>query len=132
MIPRKVTLIYYKSSIDSNNERFAENLLAVDFKGEAITFKTTTAAVIDTLAHCAELVAQREESWRKRLEREKERRKHSEILAQKYFEQMQKTRNVHPGPDLEVSLVYLSLYMYSYIILPNEFVLFTSVLLVVL
>lgn len=78
----------------------------IDFKGEAITFKTTTAAVIDTLEHCAELVAQREESWRRRLEREKERRRQSEVLSQKYFEQLQKSRNVHPGPDLEVNFYH--------------------------
>lgn len=78
-----------------------DNLPTIDFKGEAITFKTTTAAVIDTLEHCAELVAQREESWRKRLDREVERRKRCEALSKSYFEQIQKTRTVHPGPDLE-------------------------------
>ncbi|XP_066148344.1 ceramide transfer protein [Euwallacea fornicatus] len=95
---------YFDSCVDGDSKKESpnkENLPVVDFKGEAITFKTTTAAVIDTLGHCAELVVQREESWRKRLEREKERRKHIEILAQKYFEQLQKSRNVHPGPDLE-------------------------------
>lgn len=74
----------------------------VDFKGEAITFKTTTAAVIDTLEHCAELVTQREDSWRKRVEREIERRKRAEALSNTYISQIQKTRNIHPGPDLEV------------------------------
>lgn len=78
-----------------------DNLPTIDFKGEAITFKTTTAAVIDTLEHCAELVAQREESWRKRLDREVERRKRCEALSKSYFEQIQKTRTIHPGPDLE-------------------------------
>ncbi|KAJ8949280.1 hypothetical protein NQ318_022796 [Aromia moschata] len=78
-----------------------KNLPTVDFKGEAITFKTTTAAVIDTLEHCAELVVQREESWRKRLDREIDRRKRCEALCKSYFEQIQKTRTIHPGPDLE-------------------------------
>lgn len=75
----------------------------IDFKGEAITFKTTTKAVLDTLEHCADLVAQREESWRSRLEKEIERRKRSENLAKSYFAQLQKARVVHPGPDLEVN-----------------------------
>lgn len=75
----------------------------VDFKGEAITFKTTTAAVIDTLAHCAEIVVQREEAWKKRLEKERDKRKKCEVLLQKYFEQLQKNRSVHPGPEMEVS-----------------------------
>ncbi|VEN43325.1 unnamed protein product [Callosobruchus maculatus] len=78
-----------------------DNLPTIDFKGEAITFKTTTSAVIDTLAHCTELVSQREDAWRRRLEREMERRRRAEQLANAYFAQIQKCRNAHPGPDLE-------------------------------
>ena len=42
---------------------------AIDFKGEAYTFKATTTGIIATLSHCIELMLQREESWKKRLER---------------------------------------------------------------
>lgn len=84
---------------------FPEGVPEIDFKGEAITFRTTTAAVLDTLAHCAELVTQREEAWRKRLERETERRRRCESLSKSYFEQLQKMRVVHPGPDLEVRII---------------------------
>ena len=42
---------------------------SVDFKGEAFTFKATTAGIIATLSHCIDLMSQREEAWRKRLER---------------------------------------------------------------
>ena len=42
---------------------------AIDFKGEAYTFKATTTGIIATLSHCIELMSQREESWKKRLER---------------------------------------------------------------
>ncbi|KAK9747239.1 PH domain [Popillia japonica] len=77
------------------------NLPSIDFKGEAITFRTTTAAVLDTLAHCVDLVTQREDCWRKRLEREMERRKRTENLSKSYFDQLQKLRNVHTGPDME-------------------------------
>lgn len=77
----------------------------VDFKGEAITFKTTTAAVIDTLEHCEELVTHREESWRKRLDKEIERRKRAEALSNSYITLIQKNRNIQPGPDLEVNKV---------------------------
>ncbi|KAB0803858.1 hypothetical protein PPYR_00828 [Photinus pyralis] len=83
------------------NEIIKGSIPAVDFRGEAITFKATTAGVLDTLAHCIDLVVQREEMWRKRMEREGERRRRSECLAKTYFEQLQKIRNVHPGPDLE-------------------------------
>lgn len=42
---------------------------AVDFKGEALTFKATTMGIIHTLTHCIELMAQREDAWKKRLEK---------------------------------------------------------------
>lgn len=59
--------------------------------------------MIDTLEHCSELVSQREESWRKRLEREIERRKRAEALSNSYITQIQKNRNIFLGPDLEVT-----------------------------
>ena len=43
---------------------------AVDFKGEAITFKATTAGILATMSNCIEIMTQREDQWRKKLERE--------------------------------------------------------------
>lgn len=80
-------------------------LPVVDFKGEALTFRATTAGVLETLAHCIELVNQREESWHKKLDREAERRRKSEALAKSALEQLQIIRTAHPGPDLEVSIL---------------------------
>lgn len=60
--------------------------------------------MLDTLEHCAELVNQREEAWRRRLERETDRRKRAENLSKSYFEQIQKFQKVPYGPDLEVSV----------------------------
>ena len=51
---------------------------AVDFKGEAITFKATTAGILATMSHCIELMTQREDQWRKKLEREQTARKRLE------------------------------------------------------
>ena len=48
---------------------------AVDFKGEAITFKATTAGILATMSNCIEMMTQREEQWRKKLEREQMTRK---------------------------------------------------------
>uniref|UniRef100_A0A665VSN5 Ceramide transfer protein n=1 Tax=Echeneis naucrates TaxID=173247 RepID=A0A665VSN5_ECHNA len=42
----------------------------IDFKGEAITFKATTAGILSTLSHCIELMVKREDSWQKRLDKE--------------------------------------------------------------
>uniref|UniRef100_A0A671QT68 Ceramide transfer protein n=1 Tax=Sinocyclocheilus anshuiensis TaxID=1608454 RepID=A0A671QT68_9TELE len=42
----------------------------IDFKGEAITFKATTAGILATLSHCNDLMVKREDSWQKRLDKE--------------------------------------------------------------
>lgn len=43
--------------------------MAVDFKGEAYTFKATTAGILHNLSHCVELMQQREEFLKKKLDR---------------------------------------------------------------
>uniref|UniRef100_A0A0P4WVJ1 Ceramide transfer protein n=1 Tax=Scylla olivacea TaxID=85551 RepID=A0A0P4WVJ1_SCYOL len=51
---------------------------AADFRGEALTFKATTAGILATLSHCVEVMNQREDSFRRRLEREAEKRRRLE------------------------------------------------------
>ena len=41
----------------------------MDFKGEALTFKATTSGILTTLQHCIDLMQQREEAWKKRLDK---------------------------------------------------------------
>ena len=41
----------------------------IDFKGEAITFKATTAGVISSLSHCIEVMNKREEYWQKKFDK---------------------------------------------------------------
>lgn len=41
----------------------------IDFKGEAITFKATTAGVITSLTHCIEIMNKREDYWQKKFEK---------------------------------------------------------------
>ncbi|XP_037079943.1 ceramide transfer protein-like isoform X2 [Pollicipes pollicipes] len=70
----------------------------IDFKGEAITFKATTAGVLSTLQHCAELMSQREDGWRRRMERELERRRLlEERLARQ--EEAAAAATGSPGPE---------------------------------
>lgn len=45
------------------------DLSNIDFKGEAITFKATTAGVISSLSYCLELLNKREEHWQKKFEK---------------------------------------------------------------
>ncbi|XP_075537899.1 ceramide transfer protein [Dermacentor variabilis] len=74
----------------------------VDFRGEAITFKATTAGILATLSHCIDLMAQREEAWRRKLEREVDKRKKME---EAYKQAMSEARSQPPavlgGPDYE-------------------------------
>uniref|UniRef100_A0A1B6EKV6 Ceramide transfer protein n=1 Tax=Cuerna arida TaxID=1464854 RepID=A0A1B6EKV6_9HEMI len=70
-------------------------LQAVDFKGEALTFRETTGAMLTNLQHCLDAVGQREEVWRRRLEREIDRRK---VLEQAY---LASGKGKVQGPDQE-------------------------------
>ncbi|KAH8856161.1 Collagen type IV alpha-3-binding protein [Schistosoma japonicum] len=51
---------------------------ALDFKGEAHMFKAITAGILTNLSHSVDMMQQHEEQWRKRLEREIERRRRLE------------------------------------------------------
>lgn len=51
---------------------------APDFRGESHMFKATTAGILTNLSHTIELMSQHEDRWRKRLEREFERRRRLE------------------------------------------------------
>lgn len=46
-----------------------KGLNGIDFKGEAITFKATTAGILATLSHCIDLMVKREDSWQRRLDK---------------------------------------------------------------
>ena len=61
---------------------------AVDFRGEALTFKATTAGVLARLQHCLDLFNQSQEGWRRRLEREVDKRKKLEELYKQALEEL--------------------------------------------
>lgn len=72
----------------------------IDFKGEAITFKATTAGILATLSHCIELMVKREESWQKRHDREVEKRRRVEEAYKNVMEELKKKPRFG-GPDYE-------------------------------
>ncbi|XP_064900934.1 ceramide transfer protein-like isoform X14 [Columba livia] len=72
----------------------------IDFKGEAITFKATTAGILATLSHCIELVVKREESWQKRLDKEMEKRRRIEEAYKSAVTELKK-KSHFGGPDYE-------------------------------
>uniref|UniRef100_H2L9X4 Ceramide transfer protein n=1 Tax=Oryzias latipes TaxID=8090 RepID=H2L9X4_ORYLA len=72
----------------------------IDFKGEAITFKATTAGILATLTHCIDLMVKREDSWQKRLEKEMEKRRRIEESYKSALTDLKK-KSHFGGPDYE-------------------------------
>ncbi|XP_053557376.1 ceramide transfer protein isoform X4 [Bombina bombina] len=72
----------------------------IDFKGEAITFKATTAGILSTLSHCIELMMKREDSWQKRLDKEVEKRRRVEEAYKIAMSELKK-KSHFGGPDYE-------------------------------
>lgn len=71
-------------SSTSNLVRSAQaSARSLDFKGESITFKATTASILEALNNCLDLMQQKEDKFNKQLEAEVEkRRKLEELLRQ--------------------------------------------------
>ncbi|KAJ8285570.1 hypothetical protein GJAV_G00028350 [Gymnothorax javanicus] len=62
---------HFHNNNDSKEKPFPTmRINGIDFKGEAITFKATTAGILSTLSHCIDLMVKREDSWQKRLDKE--------------------------------------------------------------
>uniref|UniRef100_A0A4W3GSH6 Ceramide transfer protein n=1 Tax=Callorhinchus milii TaxID=7868 RepID=A0A4W3GSH6_CALMI len=76
----------------------------IDFKGEAITFKATTAGIQATLSHCIELMVKREDSWQKRIDKEIEKKRRIEDAYKNAMSELKKKCHFG-GPDYE-SLKY--------------------------
>uniref|UniRef100_A0A674PAT3 Ceramide transfer protein n=1 Tax=Takifugu rubripes TaxID=31033 RepID=A0A674PAT3_TAKRU len=72
----------------------------IDFKGEAITFKATTAGILATLSHCIDLMVKREDSWQRRLEKEMEKRRRIEEGYKSALNELKK-KSHFGGPDYE-------------------------------
>uniref|UniRef100_A0A3Q2E4P6 Ceramide transfer protein n=1 Tax=Cyprinodon variegatus TaxID=28743 RepID=A0A3Q2E4P6_CYPVA len=72
----------------------------IDFKGEAITFKATTAGILATLSHCIDLMVKREDSWQKRLDKEMEKRRRIEESYKSALNDLKK-KSHFGGPDYE-------------------------------
>lgn len=45
------------------------DLSGIDFRGEAITFKATTAGIIASLSHCIDVMSRREDYWQKKFDK---------------------------------------------------------------
>lgn len=78
------TLQRYFDSCAQINEKeqipldLGDGLKPIDFRGESITFRATTAGVVTTLQHCLDIINQRDEIWKRKFDKETERRKRVE------------------------------------------------------
>ncbi|XP_055389872.1 ceramide transfer protein [Condylostylus longicornis] len=91
------------ATMENNDKIIPQNgIKPVDFKGESITFKATTSGVMITLQHCLDIITQKEELWKQKLDKEIEKRKRVEELCKKFKDELEKIKNSsYPGPDLE-------------------------------
>lgn len=76
-------------------------LKTVDFKGEAITFRETTSGVLESLNNCLEIIVQKEENVKKKLDIEIEKRRKVEDELKTCHEKMVKMKISSSGPDIE-------------------------------
>lgn len=81
-----------------------DTLRPIDFRGEAITFRETTSGVVTTLQHCLDIIVQRDDTWKRKFDRESDRRRRAEEMYRQLRDDLAKIpKTTLPGPDLEVS-----------------------------
>ncbi|KAJ6643714.1 Ceramide transfer protein [Pseudolycoriella hygida] len=91
---------YLRTESTEDRDNWIEVLQS--YNGESITFRATTAGVLTTLQHCLDIINQRDESWKKKIDKEIERRRKTEDLYRKFKdEHTNSTNSSFPGPDLE-------------------------------
>ncbi|XP_022096492.1 collagen type IV alpha-3-binding protein-like [Acanthaster planci] len=84
---------------DRDKPNFQPHQMGMDFKGEAFTFKATTAGILATLSHCIDLMRQREEQWQKRLEKEGP---HSMLKEDEFFDAIDAALDIHDQSEAEI------------------------------
>uniref|UniRef100_A0A8C6ST46 Ceramide transfer protein n=1 Tax=Neogobius melanostomus TaxID=47308 RepID=A0A8C6ST46_9GOBI len=91
---------HHHNNSGSREKHNPKEINGIDFKGEAITFKATTAGILATLSHCIDLMVKREDSWQKRLDKEMERRRRIEEGYLSALNELKK-KSHFGGPDFE-------------------------------
>ncbi|XP_066909432.1 ceramide transfer protein-like [Halyomorpha halys] len=90
-----------KQNLDDEVENINGKVAAVDFKGEAMTFKATSGAVLTGLAQCIEAITKREEMWKRKLEKEHQRL----LRLEETCLLLRDRKSTKVGPDQEVSVL---------------------------
>lgn len=69
---------FFRNTSDNFKKLFSQvtpkGISGIAFQGERITSKATTAAILATLSHCIRLMVKCEDSWKKKLDKEIEKR----------------------------------------------------------
>lgn len=86
-----------KSPREENYSSFSE----YDFKGQALTFKATTAGIQNTLSFCIELMTKREEMWQRKLEKIQEQKRKTEERYRDSLAHARKNASFIGSPDYE-------------------------------
>ncbi|XP_067644956.1 ceramide transfer protein isoform X1 [Eurosta solidaginis] len=98
---------FFDACVDVNKETGkpfdnCNGLRPIDFKGESITFRATASGVLTTLQHCLDIIAESDDLWQKKFDRERNRLKLTQAQNRKYKEEIEKLKRIsYPGPDLE-------------------------------
>ncbi|ODM92755.1 Collagen type IV alpha-3-binding protein [Orchesella cincta] len=94
-----------------NHALTQSGLKIVDFRGEALTFKTCfmkfkfilgdNGCLINSVSSCTEFMTQREDLWKKKHEREVQKRKKLEENFNQALKRAQRKKAAMGGPDCE-------------------------------
>lgn len=87
------------TEVDAAAEKAAKR--NIDFRGEAMTFKATTAGLLNTLSYCVEIMSKREDAWTRKLDREHEKRKRLEEQYRINMANAQRSKAFIGSPDFE-------------------------------
>jgi collagen type IV alpha-3-binding protein len=97
---------YTSNTVDSRLKERIKNrvkdhaAMGLDFKSEAYTFKAMATGILHELTHCIEIMQQREDYWRGRVEKEKDSRRRLEDKYKQLSEE-KKSKIIIAGPDFE-------------------------------
>ncbi|XP_018909083.1 ceramide transfer protein [Bemisia tabaci] len=88
---------FYENQLGANNFDPSQ-VKQFDVKGEALTFKATTEAVLDRLQNCIDVMGQRDDLWYRKVEHEKEKRRKLEEMVRTLRTQIASPPDLEEGP----------------------------------
>ncbi|XP_031639368.1 ceramide transfer protein-like [Contarinia nasturtii] len=88
----------------NDHSELPNDLNSIDLNGESVAFRATSQGILATLNQCLDIINQREDCLKRKMETEMEQRRQSEELCKKLKDELSKTKSpAFFGPDSEVS-----------------------------